>query len=549
MVKLSYWFSAGIKFGLLAALSLAPQLAADPGGRTETSSSPEASLLINDVFNSGAAPSERAPVPTIEGMPTTCRFTGSITATDPVQTGRLSRDGVADTCSASGTCMVAIPTGARNFDSYSFTNTTASARCGTVTLNTACTNTQFLYAAAYLGTFNPNNLCENWIADIGNSPNPTGSFSFNVPAGATVVIVVHVVEPASTCASYTLDVFDICLPTTCSYNGSIGAGDPVQTGRVFRDGVPDTCAAVGSCSVGIATGARRYDAHPFTNTAATAQCVTATLNTACANTNQVYAAAYLGSFNPANPCQNWIADSGNSPNPNAGFSFNVPAGATAVVVVHEVEPNAGCPSYGLSIDGCTTLNVQSAVSRKTHGPAGIFDVPLPLSGTVGIESRTGGATRDYTVIANLEGAGPINVTGTPQAQVTTGSGSVGSGGASNGGAVTVNGSVVTIPLTNVVNAQRLAVTLNHVSDGTTTRSLVIPMNVLVGDTNASGTVSATDISQVKSSSGLPVTNTSFRRDVNVGGTINATDISLVKAGSGTGLPPAANDVPPPTPLD
>src|SRR5205807_4041157 len=37
----------------------------------------------------------------------------------------------------------------------------------------------------------------------------------------------------------------------------------------------------------------------------------------------------------------------------------------------------------------------SAVSRKVHGAAGTFDVPLPLTGNVGVECRSGGATNDY----------------------------------------------------------------------------------------------------------------------------------------------------------
>src|SRR5438132_12331468 len=36
--------------------------------------------------------------------------------------------------------------------------------------------------------------------------------------------------------------------------------------------------------------------------------------------------------------------------------------------------------------------VQSAVSRKTHGAAGTFDINMPLTGTSGVECRTGGAT-------------------------------------------------------------------------------------------------------------------------------------------------------------
>jgi hypothetical protein len=197
--------------------------------------------------------------------------------------------------------------------------------------------------------------------------------------------------------------------------------------------------------------------------------------------------------------------------------------------------------YTLDVAGCSTINVQSAASRKTHGAVGTFNVPLPVSGPPGIESRSGGATRDYTMVLNLAAAGSISVTGTPQAQVTSGSATVGSNGLSNGGAVAVSGSTVTIPLTNVANAQRLAVTLNGVNDGTTTRSITVPMSVLVGDTNSSGGVSATDIGQVKASSGQVLSISNFRLDVNASGGINATDISLVKAASGTALPPAAND--------
>jgi hypothetical protein len=95
----------------------------------------------------------------------------------------------------------------------------------------------------------------------------------------------------------------------------------------------------------------------------------------------------------------------------------------------------------------------------------------------------------------------------------------------------------------VLNAQRLTVTLNNVTDGNSTRSIVIPMNVLIGDSNSSGSVTATDIGQVKASSGQPLTAANFRLDLNASGGINATDISVVKAASGTSLPAAANDAP------
>src|ERR1043166_4277852 len=90
-----------------------------------------------------------------------------------------------------------------------------------------------------------------------------------------------------------------------------------------------------------------------------------------------------------------------------------------------------------------------AASRKMHGAAGNFDIDLPLSGSPGIECRSGGPTSDYQIVITF--AGPITVNGNPQAQVTAGPGMVGSGGMSNGGSVTVSGNTVTVPLTNVAS--------------------------------------------------------------------------------------------------
>ena len=64
----------------------------------------------------------------------------------------------------------------------------------------------------------------------------------------------------------------------------------------------------------------------------------------------------------------------------------------------------------------------------------------------------------------------------------------------------------------------------------------VSMGVLVGDTTGNGTVSASDIAQVKSKSGQTTDASNFRTDVNVSGGINASDIGLVKSKAGTGLP-------------
>jgi N-acetylneuraminic acid mutarotase len=180
--------------------------------------------------------------------------------------------------------------------------------------------------------------------------------------------------------------------------------------------------------------------------------------------------------------------------------------------------------------------VTSALSRKTHGSAGGFDVNLPLTGTPGIECRTTGGTNDYTMVVTF--TTNVTVTGNPQAQVTLGTGCVGNSGACTGN-ITVSGNVVTVPLTNIANAQTINVRLNGVNSAADTpaTNFDIPMSILIGDTNSNRTVNAADVSQTKGRLGQTVSATNFRSDVNANGSINAADTAIVKQNSGTSLPP------------
>ena len=190
----------------------------------------------------------------------------------------------------------------------------------------------------------------------------------------------------------------------------------------------------------------------------------------------------------------------------------------------------------VSVTSCAPT-VTSAVSRKTHGAAGDFDVVLPLSGTSAIEDRSGGATNDFTIVVTF--TGNVAVSGSPQAEVTSGTGTVGSGGVSNGGMVTVSGNIVTIPLTNVADQQTIQVRLNGVNSArdTPAADVTIPMSLLLGDSNGNGAVNAGDISQTKGRSGQAVTSANFRSDFNANGSINAGDISVAKANTGHAVVP------------
>ena len=87
--------------------------------------------------------------------------------------------------------------------------------------------------------------------------------------------------------------------------------------------------------------------------------------------------------------------------------------------------------------------------------------------------------------------------------------------------------------------QRITLTLSGVMDsfGQILPDTAVSANMLIGDTTGNRTVNASDIAQVKSQAGMPVTSVNFREDVTVDGVINASDIGLVKSKSGDSLPP------------
>jgi hypothetical protein len=148
-----------------------------------------------------------AQVPGCQGTP----INGSITLTDPIQTSRLFRDGIADTCAAPGTCGTPLA-GSYHYRTHTFRNYDVVTACVTVTVNTACTGTNFIYAGAYIGGFNPAAICTNNVASVGSSPSPTATMSFNVPAATNLDVVVAEVTANAGCAAYTLTLTGCPLP-------------------------------------------------------------------------------------------------------------------------------------------------------------------------------------------------------------------------------------------------------------------------------------------------------------------------------------------------
>jgi hypothetical protein len=67
-------------------------------------------------------------------------------------------------------------------------------------------------------------------------------------------------------------------------------------------------------------------------------------------------------------------------------------------------------------------------------------------------------------------------------------------------------------------------------------NVTIPISILLGDTNANGSVNATDVGLTKSQSGIAITGSNFRNDINLSGGVNASDVAQVKASAGHSLP-------------
>jgi hypothetical protein len=161
----------------------------------------------------------------------------------------------------------------------------------------------------------------------------------------------------------------------------------------------------------------------------------------------------------------------------------------------------------------------TAVSRKMHGSTS-GDVDLPLTGTRGIEPRSGGPSGTHQIVVTFPAAVTVS-----EAQITSGNGSVVN--------MAVNGAQVTVDLAGVTNAQRLNLRLIGVNGA---GNIDVPMGVLLGDTNRNGTVNASDVGQTKAMSGQTVDSSNFYTDVNVSGSVNASDLGMVKAQAGTFLP-------------
>lgn len=337
----------------------------------------------------------------------TISFTGVISTSDPTQLGRLVTVPDASTCNNPRPCPGVLDSLPRHYDAYTLVNPNNTAVCVTVELDPLITG-GLLQSAAYLGSFDPLNPCANYLADIGPIPSALGgSYSFNVAAGATFVVTVNELIPNQGTLGYDLTVTTdpLCqvtatptstpnvgatqtyiaasqtafaatqtaiagtgtttpptatstvthtpaaTATPCVISGSITMSDGNQLGRLNSLLVASTCSSPRPCPGILDNFVRHYDAYTYANATGSTVCITVDLTNSCLNDVLIQSAAYLGSFDPTNLCANYLADIGPSTPGIDSYSFNVPPGATYVIVVNELVPNLGCTSYQLSVQG------------------------------------------------------------------------------------------------------------------------------------------------------------------------------------------------------
>lgn len=212
-------------------------------------------------------------------------------------------------------------------------------------------------------------------------------------------------------------------------------------------------------------------------------------------------------------------------NDGANGALLQPDGKIVAVGFHPTASNKFSEfSAARYLNGSGFLSITSAVSRKTHGGAGAFDISLPLFGEPGLENRSTGGS--HTLVFTFS------------SEVTSGTATVTAGSGSVFGSPIFAGNTMTISLTGVLDVQTLTVTLLGVtsSNGQVLPETAVSMNLLAGDATADKTVNRPDVSLTRAQVGLPVTSANFRADVNASGAINRSDVRLTQTNLGHSLP-------------
>ena len=174
----------------------------------------------------------------------------------------------------------------------------------------------------------------------------------------------------------------------------------------------------------------------------------------------------------------------------------------------------------------TPLTLLGVVSRKSHGVAGSFELPIntapTIAGAVTVEPRSIG--NGHQVVFRFNNA--VNTRVSPIV-LDAANGSVGA-------SLLVFDTDVIVSIPSVADATRVAIFLNGVNGSSQVFSAAL--GFLIGDVTSSHAVNASDISGVKARTGQMTTAGNFLFDLNASGNVNSSDIQMVKVRAGAVLP-------------
>jgi uncharacterized protein (DUF1800 family) len=170
--------------------------------------------------------------------------------------------------------------------------------------------------------------------------------------------------------------------------------------------------------------------------------------------------------------------------------------------------------------------LSSAVSRKVHGVAGTFDLPLSTSlSTPTVEPRNG---PNHTIVFLFDRA------------AVSGSATVIEGIATIG-ATQFSGQQVVVGLSGVANQQYVTVTLSSVqgADGSTGGMATARIGFLAGDVNQNGVVTLADLGLTNAQVAQVVSAANYLKDVNASGTLSLADKGIVNSTLAKAVTPPA----------
>jgi Divergent InlB B-repeat domain len=176
----------------------------------------------------------------------------------------------------------------------------------------------------------------------------------------------------------------------------------------------------------------------------------------------------------------------------------------------------------------TPASLLSAVSRRTHGAAGTFDLALSVVAAPAVnhnpttDPRQGPA---HTIVFTFDKPITAATAGVTEGTATT-------------GAPLFSGNIVSVVLTGVLDRQYVTVSLTNVTatDGSFGGNASVRIGFLMGDVNQNRVVTVADLGLVNSLLTQTVTGTNYLYDVNASGTLTVADKGLTNTNLSFGLP-------------